>query len=666
MPRPPEPGCKPPSSPPTGCFVDAASGFPDEASELMVTTRSMTSMDSSSIMSDEYETSKTFGPLMPQPVGKSDSLSESTSLILQPSSSPHDDSLSATSFQSPQTTQQHTASSGGMPHHDASQQAKNESILTASADAGVDADSRSSDLSGSFTDSCSNSKDAEVGRKPRINRFLSSTSGRLVPVEGVIGSVHEHIRPNAETILLFSFTPITGTGRYHKQSSRSSLIGSLENVPVDKGPPAASQKSIKLRRRRCVDVRALTFDDWRPCTDSQAKCHQEESFQATQTKDSSDTALLETGSRPDAKTTADRRRFDFLVSRLQQKLSERSQGSFSGSIKAPSISEASRQVSHAGSAHSNKPPSRNTREPSLTPGHVGSKGSSSNDLLGAEDKAHANNEYQDQPQLEAPFHAQQQSAPSPHQPFPAQFQGNIVQSADCLPHPFPFLMQQLPQYPGPWNSHNDQALSLGQPTFPTTAYYNGYPSPSPQPPIAAWPHAPGAPSHFGTYHYVGHPQETVPCLPLPHYKPPFSVPTQSNPPRSPKKSRSRGHIPFIPLNAIDQQKIEEHIEFLKATVPSFAMVSKRRQRQRWLRENTNLENQQRRQQEDIEKSMHNHLPMPPQPVNCWDPQVYQQLQQQYYHHGYIPAVTASQASMHGPPPLSNPLSYANIPWSNLQ
>ena len=636
MPRSPEPGCEPPSLSPTG--YNTASEYPDETSQLMVTTRSITSIDSSSFMSDEHDNSKACVPLMPQSTGKSDSLSGSTSPKLKPSSSPHDDSVGSANFQLPQTAQRQTALGSGMPHHDI-QQAKDESIMTTSADAGMNAHSR----------------DAEVSRKPKSNRFFSSTSrlGRLVPVEGSIGSFDEYTRPNAETSFLFSFTPITGTGHCHKQSSGNTLIASLENVQIDKGPPAAGQKSVKLRRRRCVDVRSLPFDDWRPCTDSQAPNHQELS-QAARKKSASDSVLQETGSHQDTKTTADRRRFDFLVSRLQQKLSERSQDS----ANVPRIPEVSRHSSHAGSTYCNKPPFKNTTESSQTAGRVNGKGPSSNHRLGTEEKAYADNENQGEPELEAPSHTEQQSAPGLHQSFPKQLQGNAIQPAEYLPQLFTSMMQPLPHYPGPWTGHNDQALSLGQPTYPTMAFQQNYPSPSLQPQIAAWPHAAGAP-YFGTYHYVGHPQETAPCPPPTHYTPLLSVPTQPHRPRSPKESKSRGHIRFIPLNATDQQKIEEHIEHLKATVPSFAMVSKRRQRQRW-------ENQQRKQQEEsTQKSMHNLQPMPLPPVNHWGPQPYQQLQQQFYHHGYIPATATAQASMHGPPPLYNPMSFANIPWSNL-
>jgi hypothetical protein len=82
-------------------------------------------------------------------------------------------------------------------------------------------------------------------------------------------------------------------------------------------------------------------------------------------------------------------------------------------------------------------------------------------------------------------------------------------------------------------------------------------------------------------------------IPLPAAAPPLPGPggTMLQWPMS-KRPNNRRRTPFVPISAADQQKIEEHIELLKSTIPNYATLSKRRQELRWGKQKGKANHQQ--------------------------------------------------------------------------
>ncbi|KAL1909251.1 hypothetical protein Sste5344_004877 [Sporothrix stenoceras] len=334
----------------------------------------------------------------------------------------------------------------------------------------------------------------------------------------------------------------------------------------------------------------------------------------------------------DEKLTGDRHRFDALVNRLQQKLSERSeQGSKSiapakgvekmpnntGSSTESKVSQESKAekrevliVHGSRQEHSRVSESSRASSSSFTDVQKERLLASTTSFAASKLREVESNTKTGEPEVEP--NTETQPPPLPPRPQPKESTRESTgksnppsaetrrgkSTSELDPNQPPFQPTNVhasfsrPSYPGQqamvlgmapqpdhWRPIHRQAQSL--PRAPVSV---PVPAPVPAPfitaPMPLLPVPPGPP---------------VPPMPRLPYAGNANSMDNAMPrwPMSKRPSKRRHDItPFVPISAAEQQKIEEHIELLKSTIPNYATLSKRRQEIR-TQGNPQLQQQQR-------------------------------------------------------------------------
>ncbi|ERT01662.1 hypothetical protein HMPREF1624_02914 [Sporothrix schenckii ATCC 58251] len=394
-------------------------------------------------------------------------------------------------------------------------------------------------------------------------------------VIGSVDSVGRYVRPNADPRFLFSITPFTKSEVLRGKTSKDVLFGKLEKTWRKQEHAGVAQVAVTKRSSRSTSTNGTTGTCARAghphCerTSASTRSTQRDSSSTTTGTQTAPSSISINESGPNApyrapppsraepsvdgnkRLAGDRHRFDALVNRLQQKLSEQSQQSGDDVKDANSnVVHINYQVSGEASSTTGKQnesqigqPNRKDKPPPLPP----------------------------RPNLASnPPHS---SAPVPSSrcdgaldPRKAPFQPSYV------PYAFSNNPNKHTMVPG---MEPGMVPGIVPGTVPMPLAWQLHPPQGPLPaPASLVPPVPVS-------------MPAIPPLPQDHNsRPPYSAPI-SVPgwPMSKRPSSSRRRTPFVPLAAADQQKIEEHIELLKATIPNYATLSKRRQELRWGRQN---------------------------------------------------------------------------------
>lgn len=479
---------------------------------------------------------------------------------------------------------------------------------------------------------------------------------------GSIESVGEVLRPDSESAFLFSFTPFTKLELRDNEVTKELVFGKLERARagLDSPPKRARantkqhplmdnvQHVSKLHGKHNLNMLNASGANLAQTAPFKA-CDEGKKPTATALCTHLHTAVLPIVSKDghdgvddqarDHEPTEDRTRFDALVRRLQQKVSEKSEldsrrGSTrtSKSLRAPSDSGSHVRLDSSYRSNASKSSSGSSlnlckgvqattrtkmteqllqHSSKMNYGTISDSGSSAiirADKIGKDGSISSSlatnlTQMTESSRTSGPFSvtaavSSASASPQDHAP------------ASTIPEPSRTIISAQPNVLSSF-SHNTQAPSFvpdkgywtGN-TVPSQALYNPLvthltsashlpfstgPTMLPQPGAlqGLLPSIeslfPQLPSHF-----------TLPTLapqaPNPHVRPPAPLPAGQHWPVF-KRGRQPRRSPYVALNAAEQQKIEEHIEFLKSIIPNFAAVSKRRQQIRWKREQDKMRRQ---------------------------------------------------------------------------
>ncbi len=469
--------------------------------------------------------------------------------------------------------------------------------------------------------------DSAVELMPTVTTRLAQNGAALsIPeakgtgrVSGPIVSVGEYIRPNADSSILLSITPVSDAEALKRDHGGHVVIGVLEKARSSEKSSRSEERPVSLEQEAKESSSPKEFGE-------------------------------------DEKTCEQRRRFDQLVDRLKQKLLERrakSECAAGGVTKTvqqrPTKSERRHGHSSQSTADGASIPEAtlsDQHEAPVQPANTIRRENteSSGSSFGAKSGSGPQGTTSSYTTIHSAGSEQSEGDAWAH----TRAQGDATGKSDMTAPPPPQLAFPATA-PHPMGGGQDPTARSGTPfhALAAAAPPGPYPGSMEPPPVtqAAQPH----PALWQTAPPVfPNPAAPVSCsYPLP------GMPVPPFPSRQHAKRRDRNR--FRSFNAAEQQKIEEQLEYLRSTIPHYAAVSKRRQEKRWVEQQERtlrqLERDRWAQIRGFQSQPWALQPqwLPPQ----WQPQHMQQLYQQP-----APPMTARTSY---PPYLNQPM-WQLEPW----